>query len=234
MIDEAGRRSTVQAQNLDELGRLLFLRAYDTTQERRHEWWCLWRLLCASKMRFKFKFSIRIEKCDPPDFVIQHGRYRSELEITKATFQRYEETMRGFRDMKGNMILELDPSLFSDRKFKRKDGPNAWRQYVSEPTDLHGRGTTGNEPEQIVATAISTPALRYYGFASGSRASYGWLSIGLISWWSTSVGRKFPCGIGALLEIPLGHLQELLVLGKAPRDVRRPPAPGIFRWISTT
>lgn len=161
LADETAGRAGARAQNFAELERVLFSRAYDKAQRRRHEWWCLWRLLCQSKMRFKIKFPAKIEKRDPPDFLILHGAQKSEVEVTKATFERYEQIKRRFNEMKGKAFLELDPSLFSNRVLKATDGSEAWRQYVREPGEaLIGSGSGESEPEQSLATAIKSALAR--------------------------------------------------------------------------
>jgi hypothetical protein len=158
---QTGACASAQAHKFAELERLLFSCAYNESQEARHEWWCLWRLLCHSKVRFKIKFPAKIEKRDPPDFLMHHGRQNIELEITKATFQRYEQIKKRFRGVEARAVLELDPSLFSNRMLKSRDGPDAWRQYVRNPEDgLIGRGWARNEPEESLAEAIKSALAR--------------------------------------------------------------------------
>jgi hypothetical protein len=157
VADKMGTRSVVHAHDLAALERLLSSYAWSESQEARHEWWCLWRLLCHSKMRLKIKFPAKIEKRDPPDFLIQLGCHNVELEVTKATFERYEQIKKRFRDMKEHAVLELDSSLFSNRMLKSKDGPDAWRRYVRNPeASLSGRGWAGSEPEESLAGAIKS------------------------------------------------------------------------------
>lgn len=149
--DDGLRTSTswARADNLPELERLLSSRAYEEAQASRHEWWCLCRVLCHSNMRFKIKFPAKIEKTDPPDFLIEHGCQQSEVEITRATFQRYEQVKEKWREAGHRGLLELDMSLFDNRVLKKQNGRDEWRQWAREPGEkLVGRGGVGGEREQ--------------------------------------------------------------------------------------
>jgi hypothetical protein len=161
IANEAGGGRGTLTYDSAGLERLLFSHANDASRKARHEWWCLWRLLCQSKMRLKIDFPVRIEKSDPPDFLIYDGRQKIALDITKATFQRYEQIKMHFRGMEGKAVLDLDPSLFSDRMLRPNDGPNAWRQYIRNPEDgLIGCGWIRNEPEESLAEAIESALAR--------------------------------------------------------------------------
>jgi hypothetical protein len=150
--------SVIAATSAADLERYLSLRADDKAHPRRHEWWCLRSLLCHSTIRSKVEFPVAIEKSENPDFMVLSRGKRIMIEVTKATYQRFEQVQNLRKGMGG--LLELDPSLYTDRLLKKRDGHAAWRRYVRLRGErLIGDGSVDGSQEASLAEAIET-ALR--------------------------------------------------------------------------
>lgn len=101
------------------------------------------------------------------------------MEITKTTFQRYEQVKEKWREADNLGLLELDLTLFDDRVLKKRDGRGAWRQWAPEPGErLVGRGGVGSEREERCARSVAVALeKKYLSRRSSVRGTKAWLFV---------------------------------------------------------